>query len=95
MPFITSLLLTVGMGAVFVLFSLIALNGYMSMEAAMPTYLVFNCFAWPVMVGITMLATWGVMALANKKRPLRQLALLNTAVVTTFLAIAALLLYFG
>lgn len=93
--FIISLLLTLGMGVVFVLFSLIALNGFMSMKAAMPTYLVFNCFAWPVMVGVTTLVTWVAFTLAKQSQPLWQLALLNAALVTAVLTLVALILYFG
>lgn len=92
--FIVSLLLTLGMGAIFVLFSLIALNGFHSMAAAMPTYLIFNCFIWPVMVGITTLSSWGVFALAKQPQPLGKLVLLNVAMVTLFLMAVALVLYF-
>jgi hypothetical protein len=93
--FMISLVLTVGMGAFFVLMSLIALNGFMSMEAAMPTYLAFNCFAWPLMVGVTTLATWLLFVLTKRQRPFAKILLLNVATVTTFLALAALVLYFG
>ena len=92
--FIVSLLLTVGMGFLFVIFSMIALNGYPSMAAAMPMYLAFNACAWPVMVGITTLVTWGMLALVKRKRPFWKVALVNVAVVTTLLAALALLLYF-
>ncbi len=91
---IISLVLTITMGAVFVLIAIIALNGFMSMADAMPTYLAFNCFAWPVMVGLTTLVMWLVLTLGKQKRPFPQIFLLNAGLVTAFLVLAALLLYF-
>lgn len=91
---ILSLILTLAMAFVFVIFALIALNGFMSMQAAMPTYLVFNCLVWPFMVGITTAVAWVILALVKRQKPLWQLALLNAAIVTICLGLIAALLYY-
>ncbi len=91
---IVSLFLSLGMAVIFVFFALIALNGYMSMQAAMPAYLVFNCMVWPIMVGITTAVAWVILALIKRQKPLWQLALLNAAIVTVCLGLIAALLYY-
>lgn len=89
---VLSLLLTFGMGGAFFVVSMIALNGFPNMAAAMPTYLTFNLCAWPMMVGVTTLATWVVFLMAKQKRPFWHIALPNAIIVTTFLALMALAL---
>ncbi len=91
---IVSLSLSLGMAVIFVFFALIALNGYMSMQAAMPAYLAFNCMVWPIMVGLTTAVTWVITALVKRQKPLWQLALLNVAIVTICLGVIAALLYY-
>lgn len=88
--FIISLLLTLGMGVVFAFFSMVALNGFMSMRAAMPTFLVMVGCVWPFMVAPTTFSTWLVFTIAKQKKPFRKILLLNVAIVTTFLLLLTL-----
>jgi small neutral amino acid transporter SnatA (MarC family) len=92
--FIISVLLTLVMGAVFVFFSIVALNGYMSMRDAMPTFLAFICCAWPLMVGPTAFSTWLVFTIAKQKQPFWKIILFNMAIVTAFMTLLALAAYF-
>jgi hypothetical protein len=90
-----SLFLTLGMTFFFVVMALVMLNGYMSMAAAMPTYIIFNCFVWPFMVGITTLASWVVLRLGKNLQPFWQTLLWNGLLVTSILTAVALFLYFS
>ncbi|MFO7682716.1 MAG: hypothetical protein R6X34_21985 [Chloroflexota bacterium] len=92
---IISVIAAITMSVIFVVFSLIALNGYMSMSAAMPAYLVFNCFAWPFMVSMTSLTSWFIFTVARRKQPVWQWVLMNIIIVTTILGVIALLLAFA
>ncbi|MCK5922866.1 MAG: hypothetical protein KAG66_18130 [Methylococcales bacterium] len=87
---IVSIILTVGMWLIFVAFSMIALNGFTSMSSAMPTFLIFSCVAWPVMVGINTFASW-VITMIAKRRPFpKALILMNMLIVTIALGLAVL-----
>jgi hypothetical protein len=92
--FTVSLIVTLGMGAIFVFFALILLNGYTSMAQAMPVYLICNCVVWPIMVVVTTAIDWGIFALAKQKQPIWQIGLLNALVVTICLGVVALIFYF-
>jgi len=90
LAFIISLLLTLGMGVVFAFISMVALNGFMSMKAAMPTFLVMVGLVWPFMVAATTFSTWLVFTIAKLKQPFRKILFLNIAIVTTFLLLLIL-----
>jgi hypothetical protein len=92
--FLISLILTLGMSIVVVFFTLILLNGYMSLQAAMPAYITFNCMAWPFMVGIVTAVNYVILLLIKRKRPFWQIILFNAAIVTGCLTLFACLLYF-
>lgn len=93
--FIVSLVITLMMGAIFAVSAMVALNGFTSMSAAMPTYLVCNCVVWPVMVGVTTAVDWGIFAIAKQKQAIWQIALLNAVIVTLCLGIVALVAYYA
>ena len=79
---VISVVLTAGMTFLFVIFSMIGLNGFTSGRAALPYYLGFNCVAWPIMVTITGLSSWVVFAVAKRPSSRKQLLLMNTIIVT-------------
>ncbi len=89
--FLISLLLTLGMGVVFAFISMVALNGFMNMMDAMPTFLVMVGFVWPLMVAATTFSTWVVFTLAKQKQPFRKIFLLNAAMVTIFLLLLTII----
>jgi|GEM_PF-1739616 len=88
--FIISLLITLGTGAIFAFISMVALNGFTSIKAAMPTFLVMVVFAWPFMVAPAAFSTWLVFTIAKQKQPFRKIFLLNAAIVTTVLLLLTL-----
>lgn len=83
---ITSLILTIVMASLFFI-SFLVLNGSI-------TYLTLNCIVWPFMVGITTAVSWLIVTLFKGEIPLWQLGLLNAAIVTSCLAILAVIFYF-
>ncbi len=76
-------------------FSLVALNGFMSMSAAMPTYLVFNAIAWPIIVGMGTAVTLVIFAIAKQKKSIWHIILLNAILVTLLLGAFILLASFS
>lgn len=90
--FIVSGIVTLVMTAIFLAAALLALNGFTSMSAAMPTYLICNAAAWPLMVAVGTAVDFIIFAIAKQKQPLGRTILLNAAIVTIVLATSAILL---
>jgi hypothetical protein len=87
---VVSVILTVGMTFLFVIFSMIGLNGFTTASEALPTFLVFNCLAWPFMVGVTSLSSWVIAVIAKRPSSLKYLLLMNSLIVTIALGLTIL-----
>jgi hypothetical protein len=88
--FIVSLIFTILMGAIFVFSTMVLLNGFTTMAAAMPTYLICTCVVWPIMVGVTTAVDWGIFALAKQKQSIWHIIRLNAVIVTLLLGALAI-----